>query len=101
MGVPQQHVSLPICLQPYHSQPLLSLVPPQLRLGCIRWAMMDILKHPTPGFEEVVAAHFRTLRGRIMTTCQRWVREASDLDAVLQRRMDAAVQELYGLLVKL
>ncbi len=34
----------------------------ELQLGNLRWAMIDMLKQPPPGFEEVVKAHFKTIR---------------------------------------
>ena len=32
----------------------------------VRWAMLDPLEHPAPGFEEVVRAHFRIKRKEIL-----------------------------------
>jgi len=36
----------------------------QIQLNVVRWAMVDVLKHPPPGFEEVVQKHFRIMKHR-------------------------------------
>eukprot|EP00798_Chlamydomonas_sp_ICE-L_P010124 gene10124-8024_t len=73
----------------------------ELQLGTIRYAMLDQLKNPVPGFEDVIKTHFRLLRSRIMVTTKKWVAAAGEVDAGLQRRMDAAVVELHALLSNL
>ncbi len=73
----------------------------QLQLGTLRYGMIDLIKNPVPGFEEVIASHFRLLRRRIMATVRKWVQDAGAVDDALQRRMDLAVCELHGLLAKL
>lgn len=66
----------------------------------MRYAMMDMLKRPPPGLEEVVSNHFRLLRHRILATCQRWVRDASGKPQ-MQQRLDAALVELTALMAVL
>ena len=73
----------------------------QLHLGTLRYAMIEVLKSPPPGFEDVVVRHFRLLRRRIMATATQWVAEAGLVDEVTQQRMDTAVVELHGLLARL
>ena len=36
----------------------------QLQLNVVRYAMVDMLKRPPPGFEDVVTGHFRLMRHR-------------------------------------
>ena len=45
---------------------------PQLRLNVIRYAMLDMLTSPPPGFEDVINNHFRIMRHRRVSTvcCQ-------------------------------
>ncbi len=40
--------------------PTLAALPPaEIWLNNIRYAMLDVLRHPRPGFEEVITTHFR------------------------------------------
>lgn len=70
----------------------------ELQLYVLRYAMCDVLRRPPPGCAELVARHFRALRGRLMEVATRWVAAAAP---VWQRKLDAAVVELHGLLAKL
>jgi hypothetical protein len=68
----------------------------------IRWAMTDKLRNPPPGLEEVVRAHFRLLRHKVMEAAGGWAAAAAAVgDDVLTRRMQAAVVELRELLAAL
>ena len=73
----------------------------ELQLGNLRWAMIDVLRNPPPGFEEAVRGHFRLLRRRVMATALRWVEQAAAAGEAMQRRMDTAVCELHALLAAL
>jgi hypothetical protein len=53
----------------------------ELRLATLRWAVLAHLKKPPPGLQEVVAAHFRALRGVLASRAGRWLREAAASDA--------------------
>jgi hypothetical protein len=70
-------------------------------LNTIRYAMVDVLRRPRPGFEAAITAHFRLLRHRIMRQAAAWVEQAAALDATFQRRLREAVAELRGLLAEL
>ena len=72
-----------------------------LQLDTIRWAMIDALKRPRPGFEAPVQAHFRLLRGALLRQCQGWLRDAEDQGELLRERMAAAICELHALLTAL
>lgn len=73
------------------------------RLETLRWAMVDLLEAPRPGFEQVIAAHFGALRHRIMGKAPAWVAEArtADSSGALAERMERELQKLHGLLEKL
>ena len=73
----------------------------ELQLGTLRWAMIDILRNPPPGFEDVVRGHFCLLRRRIMATAVRWVDQAAAAGEAMQKRLDTAVVELHALLAGL
>jgi hypothetical protein len=73
----------------------------ELQLNNVRWAMIDVLRNPPPGFEAIVKAHFRTMRRRILATARRWLRHSTVAGEVMQRRMDTAVRELHDLLTLL
>jgi len=49
-----------------HTAAALTLAPLalQLQLNVVRYAMVDMLKRPPPGFEDVVTGHFRLMRHR-------------------------------------
>jgi hypothetical protein len=72
--------------------------PPGLQLNTIRFAIIDVLKHPRPGFEQVVTSHFRVLRPRILATVNRWVIESVPLGEAAQGRLRRAAAELRQLL---
>ncbi|EOD26483.1 hypothetical protein EMIHUDRAFT_55989, partial [Emiliania huxleyi CCMP1516] len=44
----------------------------KLRLYTMRHAMLGALRSPPAGFEDVAAAHFASLRDRILDTCRGW-----------------------------
>eukprot|EP01114_Cavostelium_apophysatum_P004652 TRINITY_DN1498_c0_g2_i1.p1 TRINITY_DN1498_c0_g2~~TRINITY_DN1498_c0_g2_i1.p1 ORF type:complete len:1661 (-),score=558.77 TRINITY_DN1498_c0_g2_i1:26-5008(-) len=47
-----------------------------IRLGTIRWAMTEQLRNPSPGFEEVIKAHFKIKRSIIVRQIRKWLKEA-------------------------
>lgn len=73
----------------------------EIWLNNIRYAMVDQLRRPRPGFEEAIRTHFRLLRWRIMRQCAAWLEAARPLDPLFQRRLRDAVAELHGLLAAL
>ena len=70
-------------------------------LATVRYAMVDALRHPRPGFEAVVTTHFRILSHRIMTQCQKWMREYAGEGDAYVGSLSKAVRELHGLLTAL
>lgn len=73
----------------------------EIWLNNIRYAMIDQLKRPRPGFETATLMHFRLLRWRIMKQCAAWMEQAQVLDPLFQKRLRQAVTELHGLLAAL
>ncbi|XWV24768.1 ubiquitin-conjugating enzyme E2 [Tupanvirus deep ocean] len=47
-----------------------------VRLNCMKWAMIDMMKNPTKGFESVIKKHFTLKAQYIKDTCAKWVTEA-------------------------
>ena len=48
----------------------------QTRLHCMKWAMIDIIKNPTKGFENAIRTHFKLKAEYIKETCSKWMDEA-------------------------
>lgn len=63
---------------------LAAACPAEIWLNSIRYAMIDQLRRPRPGFEEATRAHFRLLRWRIMRQCGAWLEQARALDPLFQ-----------------
>lgn len=71
----------------------------QISRDNIRWAMIDVLRNPKPGFEAAIIAHFKTLRVLILEQCKKWLQAESGADA--QARLARDISELYELLAAL
>lgn len=63
--------------------------------------MIDHLRKPKPGFEEVTQAHFRSIRSSLLDQCKTWFDESAGLDVLYKRRLADAIVELHGLLAAL
>jgi hypothetical protein len=51
------------------------------RVATVRWAMVEQLRSPPPGFEAVVQRHFRFRRSFLRKQCTTWIREAEEYAA--------------------
>ena len=67
-------------------------------LATVRYAMVDALRSPRPGFEDVVRAHFRLLRHRIMGQCSKWLAAFKGEGEAYMAGLSKAVGELHSLL---
>ncbi|XWV26011.1 ubiquitin-conjugating enzyme E2 [Tupanvirus soda lake] len=47
-----------------------------VRLNCMKWAMINMMKNPTKGFESTIKKHFTLKAQYIKDTCAKWVSEA-------------------------
>lgn len=47
-----------------------------VKYGNVKYAMLEMLKNPPPGFEDVINQHFYYKREEIQATCDKWVDEA-------------------------
>ena len=47
----------------------------EVKYGNIKYAMIENIKHPPLGFEEVVRSHFKHKKQEILQTVERWVQE--------------------------
>jgi hypothetical protein len=52
----------------------------RLRVWTVQWAMVDQLRHPTPGFEDAIRTHFRLKRAHILRSVAAWLDEARSSD---------------------
>jgi hypothetical protein len=66
-----------------------------IRIGTIRWAMTEQLKHPSPGFEEVIKTHFKIKRAVVVKQVKTWLKEAqTSKTAGFYQKLKKAVEEL-------
>lgn len=63
--------------------------------------MIDQLRNPKPGFEDVTKTHFRSIRISLLEQCKTWFSESAGLDVLYRRRLADAIVELHGLLAAL
>jgi len=47
-----------------------------IKIGTLRWALINQLKNPTPGFEDVIKTHFKLKRHKIVKQCRQWLKIA-------------------------
>lgn len=67
--------------------------------GTAKWAILETMKDPPKGFEEVVMAHFRAKKRVILNTVQNWSDRGSDgLKAKLKPVLDELRQEFSKLM---
>jgi len=50
----------------------------EVYFGTAKWAILEMLKQPPEGFEEVVRAHFRTKRRIVLDTIRTWAKTGSE-----------------------
>jgi hypothetical protein len=74
-----------------------------VQLNTLRWAIIDQLRRPRPGFEDVTRGHFRLLRHRVLAQAQAWLRAAADtkVDALHCSRLADCIVDLHRLLTEL
>lgn len=48
----------------------------EVRLNCMKWAMLDVIKNPIKGFENVIKIHFKLKKKHIKNICSQWLNEA-------------------------
>lgn len=70
-------------------------------LATVRYAMVDALRNPRPGFELVVRTHFALLRHRVLDQCKRWRADFAGEGEAYQSSLVRAIGDLYSLLVQL
>lgn len=63
--------------------------------------MIDQLRTPKPGFEDVTKTHFRSIRSSLLNQFKAWFDESAGLDVLYRRRLTDAIVELHGLLAAL
>ena len=68
----------------------------EIRLSTLRHAIIDQLKNPPKGFEDVVRRHFATFRRRLLIQAKVWCLEARGTE--LHGRFERAYSELVVLL---
>jgi baculoviral IAP repeat-containing protein 6 len=70
-----------------------------IRMQTVRWAMIDQLKNPSPGFEEIIKSHFRLKKELILEQMDTWTAEfVAHADDGPVKEFEKLVQELTRLL---
>jgi len=54
-----------------------------IRVQTIRWAMVDQLKNPSPGYEDAIKTHFKLKKQVIYREIQQWLKDSSSAQAKL------------------
>ena len=69
-----------------------------LREQTVRWGMVEMLRHPPKGFEEIVTTHFRLKKDEIRQQVAHWVGASSPARQAAFRKLE---KELNAILTKL
>ena len=67
------------------------------RINTVRWAMIDQLQHPKPGFETITALHFQIQRKQILRQLQGWVKEEKE-EKLKERELEGLVEKFKKML---
>eukprot|EP01120_Amphizonella_sp_Union-15-10_P006964 TRINITY_DN2302_c0_g1_i1.p1 TRINITY_DN2302_c0_g1~~TRINITY_DN2302_c0_g1_i1.p1 ORF type:complete len:364 (+),score=68.65 TRINITY_DN2302_c0_g1_i1:1-1092(+) len=73
-----------------------------IKIATLKWALLDQLKSPSPGFEEAIKIHFRLKRDEIMEQCYEWLKEDKSSKTAghyekMQKFVDELAKELQAL----
>jgi hypothetical protein len=70
-----------------------------IREQTVRWGMIEMLKNPPKGFENVVKMHFKLRKQSISRQITRWAEEASSTRKSafksLQKTLAAQIEQLF------
>jgi ubiquitin-protein ligase len=70
-----------------------------IRLSTVRYAMVDQLRKPVEGFDDIIKVHFSLVRDAVLLQCSKWLRECKSPEQ--ERRLRKAVDDLRRELDKL
>jgi baculoviral IAP repeat-containing protein 6 len=70
-----------------------------IRLQCVRWAMLEQIRHPPKGFEEIIRRHFWIKRDEICEQIEGWINEMQKLvDTATDQSIRVTRNSLTGLI---
>ncbi|GLI65397.1 hypothetical protein VaNZ11_008953 [Volvox africanus] len=72
-----------------------------VRENCVRYAMLDVLRHPPTALAEVVRTHFRLRRDALLTQIKIWADDARPADSAYAARMMDMRRDLETLIAAL
>ncbi|AYV85775.1 MAG: ubiquitin-conjugating enzyme E2 [Satyrvirus sp.] len=72
-----------------------------IRLNCMKWAMVDMIKNPTKGFENAILTHFKLKAEYIKEMCREWISDSASSNSKLISDFKSAYIELCKELDKL
>jgi ubiquitin-protein ligase len=66
-----------------------------VRLNCMKYAMIEHIRNPVPGFEEATRLHFKIKSEYIKTNCKKWVDESpTNMKSDFENTYNKLCQEL-------
>ena len=69
-----------------------------IRLQTIKWAIIDKIKNPTPGFENVIKKHFYHKKDKIIGTILNWRKETKK-GSIFDKYIDEAKMLLENITI--
>jgi len=70
-----------------------------IQIHTVRHAMLEQLRNPPAGFEDIIRVHFAIQRDAVLRQCSSWLRDA--VSSEHERRLRKAIDELRAELDKL
>lgn len=60
-----------------------------IQLQCLKWAIVDQLKNPSPGFEDVIKIHFKLKKDLVVSEVKEWIKNQQTYN---QKSMEEMLQ---------
>ena len=60
-----------------------------IQLQCLKWAIVEQLKNPSPGFEDVVRTHFKLKKDLVVSEVKDWIKNQQSYN---QKTMEDLLQ---------
>jgi len=68
-----------------------------IRSETLRWTMLEMLRSPPAGFEDVVRTHFYLKQKEILTQCEKWAKESTSYRPAMEGNITALRAEIAKL----
>ncbi len=47
-----------------------------IRKATLQWAILEQMKNPAPGFDEIIRTHFKIKKEQVLKTANEWINES-------------------------